>query len=91
MIDNKQLQTRKNIAIYEGVDFDRYYTGIFYLVQKSRFLQKDVLVLEALYEKLKLLQDHNFKKKILLFDMPFCSKAKSLMKEQGWRVIDVAV
>ena len=91
LIDNKRLQTRKKIAIYEGVDFDRYYTGIFHLVQKSRFLQKDALVLEALYEKLKLLQEHNYKKKILLFDMPFCSKAKALMKEEGWRLIDVAV
>jgi len=91
MIDNKALKTRKQIAVYEAVDFDRYYTAIFSLEQKSRFLRKDAAVIEALYERLKTLQDHNFKKKILLYKMPFCSKAKAQMKEDGWRFIDASI
>jgi len=91
MIDNKALKTRKKIEIYEAVDFERYYTAIFSLEQKSRFLRKDADVLEVLYERLKILQDHNFKKKILLFKMSFCSKAKAQMKEEGWRLIDASV
>ncbi len=90
MIDNKLLKTRKRVAIYEAVDFDRYYSAIFDLKQKSRFLRKDAEVLERLYARLKVLQDHNFKKKILLYDMPFCSHAKAQMKEEGWRLIDVS-
>jgi len=90
MIDNKLLKTRKKIAIYEAVDFERYYTAIFELKQKSRFLRKDAEVLEMLYARLKVLQNHNFKKKILLYDMPFCSKAQMKMKEDGWRLIDVS-
>ena len=90
MIDNKLLKTRKSVAIYEAVDFDRYYTAIFDLKQKSRFLRKDAGVLETLYARLKVKQDHNFKKKILLYDMPFCSHAKAQMKEEGWRLIDVS-
>ena len=88
MIDTKALNTRKKIEVYEAVDFERYYTAIFSMKQKSRFLRKDAEVLETLFERLKLLQEHNFKKKILLFDMPFCSKAKAQMKELGWRFID---
>jgi len=91
MIDNKALKTRKKIAVYEAVDFDRYYTAIFSLAQKSRFLRKDAAAIEELYERLKTLQEHNFKKKVLLYNMPFCSKAKAQMKEAGWRLIDVAV
>ncbi len=91
MIDTKLLKTRKKIAVYEAVDFERYYTAIFVIKQKSRFLRKDAETIEVLYERLKLLQDHNFKKKILLFDMPFCSQAKAQMKEAGWRLIDVSV
>jgi len=91
MIDNKALKTRKKIEVYEAVDFDRYYTAIFVYEQKSRFLRKDATVLEELYERLKILQDHNFKKKILLYKMPFCSKAKAQMKESGWRLVDVTV
>ncbi len=90
MIDNKTLNTRKKVEIYEAVDFERYYTAIFLLVQKSRFLRKDAELLETLYERLKTVQDHNFKKRILLYDMPLCSKAKAQMKEDGWRLIDVA-
>ncbi len=90
MIDNKTLNTRKKVEIYEAVDFERYYTAIFLLVQKSRFLRKDAELLEMLYERLKTVQDHNFKKRILLYDMPLCSKAKAQMKEDGWRLIDVA-
>ncbi len=91
MIDNRALKTRKKIEVYEAVDFERYYTAIFLLEQKSRFLRKDVAVLEELYERLKVLQEHNFKKKILLFKMPFCSKAKAQMKEDGWRLIDASI
>ena len=89
-IDKKALGTRKKIDIYEGVDLHSNYVVIFHLVQKSRFLRKNADELEQLFEKLKIMQDHNYKKKLLLYDMPFCSKAKALMKERGWRMIDVA-
>ncbi len=91
MIDTKALQTRKKIAVYEGVDFESNYAAIFSLKQKSRFLRKDADVIELLYDRLKVLQDHNYKKKILLYDMPFCSKAQKQMKEAGWRLINAAV
>jgi TRAP-type uncharacterized transport system substrate-binding protein len=89
-IENKRLGTRKKIMIYEGVDLHSNYVAIFHLVQKSRFLRKNADELENLFEKLKTVQDHNYKKKVLLYDMPLCSKAAALMKERGWRLIDVA-
>lgn len=90
-IDNKTLGTRKKIEIYEGVDTKSYYAAIFYLVQKSRFLRKNADDLDQLYEKLKIVQDHNFKKKILVYQMPLCSKAKEQMKQNGWILIDAAL
>ncbi len=89
-IDKKALGTRKKIEIYEGVDLHSNYVAIFYLRQKSRFLRKNAEELEGLLEKLKRLQDHNFKKRLLLYEMPLCSKAKAMLKERGWRLIDVA-
>ncbi len=89
-VDKKLLGTRKKIDIYEGVDLHSNYVAIFHLVQKSRFLRKNADELEALFERLKEVQDHNYKKKILLYDMPFCSKAQALMRERGWRLIDAA-
>ncbi len=87
-IDNKLLETRKKIEVYEGVCLNSNYVAIFYLKQKNRFLRKDIIPLEFIYEKLKELVDHNFKKKILIYDMPFCSKAKKELKDDGWRLID---
>jgi hypothetical protein len=90
-IDKKTLGTRKKIEIYEGVDTNSYYAAIFVLVQKSRFLRKNADELEMLYEKLKIVQDHNFKKKILIYQMPICSHAKDQLKQNGWIVINASV
>jgi hypothetical protein len=90
-IDNKLLGTRKKIDIYEAVDLNSYYAAVFKFAQKSRFLRKNADELELLYEKLKSLQDHNFKKKVLIYDMPLCSKAKALLKERKWKLIDASV
>ncbi len=87
-IDPRQLGTRKKIEVYEGVDLSGYYTVIFVMVQKSRFLRKNADELEAIFEKLVLLQAHNYKKRILLYRMPICSKAAAEMKTHGWRLID---
>ncbi len=89
-VDTGLLGTRKKVVIYEGVDLQSNYAALFYLRQKSRFLRKDADVIEAIFEKLKEVQDHNYKRKIMLYDMPLCSKAKALMQERGWRLIDVA-
>ncbi len=90
-IDKKTLGSRKKIDIYEGVDTKSYYAAIFVLVQKSRFLRKNADDLEALLEKLKIVQDHNYKKKLLIYQMPLCSKAKEQMKQDGWILINGSV
>jgi len=88
-IDVKLLKSRKKIKVFEGVDLHSSYVAIFFYRQKSRFLRKDILDLDLLYDRLIELQDHNFKKKMLIYDMPMCSHAKKELKEQGWRLIDV--
>ncbi len=90
-IDKKALGSRKKIQIYEGVDTDSYYASIFIFVQKSRFLRKNADELEMLFEKLKILQDHNYKKKILIYQMPLCSKAKEQLREEKWILINASV
>ncbi len=87
-VDPKTLGSRKRVEIYEGVDLKKNYVAIFVYRQKSRFLRKDIEPLEVLLEQLKNYVDHNFKIKILLYDMPICSHAKKELEESGWRVID---
>ena len=89
-IDPKLLKTRKKIEIYEGVDLGGYYVAIFAITQKSRFLRKNAEEIEELYRRLIALREHNFKKKILIYEMPLCSKAMAQMREAKWILIDAA-
>jgi len=87
-IDKKRLNTKKKMRIFEGVDLKSRYYAVFFAEQKSRLLTKNAEEIENLYEKLIVLQDHNFKKKIFLHSSPICSKARSFLKERGWRIFD---
>ncbi|GAX87965.1 conserved hypothetical protein [Lebetimonas natsushimae] len=76
-----ELNTRKKINAYMGVNIKNEYCIVFEILKKSRFLNKD-------YEELlKFLPDVNFryKKKILILHSPICSRVKEKMKE--WKII----
>jgi len=86
-IDTTLLKTRKKIAVFSGVDTNSNYVCVFVVKRKSRFLRKDVKELEELFSRLVALSDHNFKKKILIYNMPLCSHAKEMLKELKWTLI----
>ncbi len=85
-IDNRLLETKKRIEIYDGVDLKSYYYCIFYSKQKSRFVVKNANDLEDLFIKVISLKKHNYKKKILLIECQICSKAKKYLEEKGWKI-----
>ena len=75
------LNTKKKISAYLGINLKNEYCIIFLIGKKSRFLNKD-------YEELlQFLPQINFryKKKILILNSPICSKVKEKMKE--WRIL----
>jgi hypothetical protein len=77
------LNTRKKINAYLGVNLKDEYCIVFEIFKKSRFLNKD-------YEELlKFLPDINFryKKKILILHSPICSRVKEKMKD--WKIIAI--
>lgn len=85
-IQPKELNSRKKIRIFDAIGIDKNYYAIFTIDAKSRFLRKNA---EDLMFMLNVLMDkkgHNYKKKILLISSPLCSKAKLLLKENGWSV-----
>jgi len=84
--DIKKLGSRKKIEIYEGVDLKSYYVVVFEIDQKSRFLTKNANELEILFNKMVKLQQHNYKKKVLLISSPLCSKAKKHLEEFKWKI-----
>ena len=89
-IDTKLLGTRKKIKILKGVDTNSNYVAIFVIERNSRFVTRDANELEELFERLVELSEHNYKRKILLYKMPFCSKAKDILKGNKWRLIELS-
>jgi len=89
LIEPKLLGSRKKIKIYDTCDKKNNLISIFIIESKSRFLIKNAKELELLNNKLKLLQDHNFKKTLILISSPLCSKAKAYMKDElKWKIFD---
>jgi hypothetical protein len=86
-ISPKELGSRKRIEIYLGVDLDRYYSCIIHINKKSRVIQKDAKELMALHKKLEEYNSSAIKKKYIYIQAPLCSKAKKLLKENGWRIL----
>lgn len=82
----KSIGSRKKISIYSTVGIDKNYYALFIVNAKSRFLRKNAQDLLELLQKLIDYKGHNFKKKILLISSPLCSKAKTFLQEQGFKV-----
>jgi len=80
-IEKIELNTRKKIKAYLGVNLKNEYCFLVVFEKKSRFLNKDI---ETLNE---ILPDINFryKKKILILNSPICSIAKENLK--SWRIL----
>jgi hypothetical protein len=82
-LERVNLNTRKKINAYLGVNLKNEYCVVFEIFKKSRFLNKD-------YEELlKFLPNINFryKKKILILHSPICSKVKEKMKK--WKIVQL--
>ena len=88
IINPKDFGIRKKLGIFEALDQNDNNTLIFYITQKSRFLQKDVDKMEEI--KTIILKnktnEHEIKKAIII-KSPLCSKAKEKMDIQQWMIM----
>ena len=80
----KEFGSRKKIELYLGVDLKKYYTCIISISKKSRLLKKEAEQLMEFHKKLEKYNDSKIKKKYIYVDAPLCSKAKSLLQDEGW-------
>jgi len=85
-IDLKSYGIKKRIEAYEAVDLKRRYVLIFRIERKSRFLQKDGEDLLRITSTIEQKRGHAFALKYVLLKAPLCSKAKTLLEKEGFRV-----
>ena len=85
----KEIGSRKKINLYIGVNLKGFYVDVIAVEKKSRVLRKEAQELMALHERLELHIDAAIKRKYMIIRAPLCSKAKTLLEEQGWKVFSV--
>ncbi len=86
----KELGSRKRVKIYFGVDTKQYYNAIIAVQKSSRILQKEVMELEELVERLQRVKEVVIKKRYLYLQAPICSKARAKLEALDWVVYDIS-
>lgn len=85
-IQPTQLGSRKKIEIFSGCDIKKYFVSVFVVEQKGRFILKNVKEIELLRDRLKLLEEHNFKQNLLLIKGEICSKSLKTLESDNWKI-----
>ena len=85
-ISPSQLGSKKKIEIFSGCDIKKHFISVFVVEQKARFILKNAKELELLKEKLKLLEEHNFKQNLLLIKGEICSKSLKTLENDNWKI-----
>lgn len=86
VIKPSQLESKKKIEIYSGCDIKKHFISVFVVEQKARFILKNAKELEILRDRLKLLEDHNFKQNLLLIKGDICSKSINELQNDNWKI-----
>ncbi len=82
-LNPKDYGIRKKLDIFTAVNKVDEQTLILHIVQKSRFLQKDVDKIEEIVTLLNI----ETQNKIILIESPLCSKAKAKLENNNWSVL----
>lgn len=87
-INPKDFGIRKKIGIFLATYKNDEEYMIFYITQKSRFLQKDVDKIEEIKTIiLKNIENDKDIKKTIFITSPLCSKAKEKMEKLQWLIM----
>jgi len=85
-INLKELGIRKNISVFI-TNFQKEKCIVFYITQKSRFLQKDVDKINEIKDTILKNIEYKMKQKTILIESPLCSKAKAKLSLNDWIVL----
>jgi len=82
------IGSRKRIGVYHGIDTSNRYFLLFVVKRKSRVLRKDVKEWFDIKQRIEHYYGYAIMINIALINAPLCSKAKALLVEEGWRVVE---
>ncbi|SFP09882.1 hypothetical protein [Hydrogenimonas thermophila] len=84
------IGSRKRIGVYHGIDTKNRYFLLFVVNRKSRVLQKDVKEWLDIKQRIEHYCGYAIMINIALINAPLCSKAKAILVQEGWKVINNA-
>jgi hypothetical protein len=82
-----ELGSRTRTEIYMGVETDDYYCAVMTVRRKSKIMGKEAKELMRLHARLEALKGTKISRRYLLLFAPICSKAYSLLQDEGWLII----
>jgi hypothetical protein len=83
-----EIGSRKKIDIYLGVDLKKNYCCLFQIHKKSRFITKDASEIIDLEKRLETFNKSKINFRYIVMNVPLCSKAKRLLEENGFMVME---
>jgi len=87
ILNPKDFGIRKKVNIYTANNKEENPTIIFHIIQKSRFLQKDVDKIEDLNEIIINKMGVKQYKKAIIINPDLCSKAKNKLELEEWIIL----
>jgi len=85
-LNPKEFGIRKKIDIFLAKNNNNELSLVLHVVQKSRFLQRDVDKIEEISHIIEVHEKKVFLKKYILIEAPLCSKAKVKFETLAWSV-----
>jgi len=90
-VDRANLETRKKLACFLGVDTASHYVGLWRRFSKSKLLIKEVNEFLELQSRLEYICEHRVLRNFLLVESTICSKAIEALNQENWKVLHVSV
>jgi hypothetical protein len=84
----KEIGSRKRMRVYHGVDMAGRYTLVFSVKKKSPVLEKEAREWLALKRRIEVYYGYPILQVVAMIAAPMCFKAQTLLRSEGWRLLD---
>lgn len=87
-IDMSEIVKTRTIIGYMGVNLDGFYQIVLIRSAKSKFILKDMDLIEQICLKIENKFDIKIKKRVLFYNSPACKKAINQLIVKNWKCYD---
>jgi hypothetical protein len=86
-INPKDIESRKKVKIYLGVNLNGYYCLTIIISKKNHILCKEIIEIINLHKKMEKYNDSKINIKYIIIQAPLSNSAKNMLKENEWKIL----